>query len=58
MKGKIRTRFFVVLIVAIIAAVAAYIAFRGTYLETKEIGENYINVFWQNIRGMRINSIN
>lgn len=58
MKGKIRKRFFVVVIVAIIAIIVAYIAFRGTYLETKEIGENYISVFWQNIRGMRINFIN
>ena len=58
MKGKFRKRFFVVIIVAIIAMIVAYIAFRGDYLETKEIGEKYINVFWHNIKCMRFNFSN
>lgn len=53
-KRKFRTRFYIVMIVTIITAIVAYVAFRGTYLETKEIGENYISVFWQNIKYMAI----
>ncbi len=53
-KINIKTRFFIVLIVAIITIIIGYIAFRGTYLEMKEIGENYLSVFWQNIRYMAI----
>ena len=51
---KSKTRILIVLIVSIIAIIVAYILFRGTYLETIEIGERYINVFWQNIRYMTI----
>ena len=51
---KNKTRKLIVLIVSIIAAIVAYILFRGTYLETIEIGEKYISVFWQNIRYMSI----
>ena len=53
-KRKIKTRFFIVIAVAIITGIIAYIAFRGTYLETIEIGQNYISVFWQNIKYMSI----
>ena len=35
---KNKTRKLIVLIVSIIAAIVAYILFRGTYLETIEIG--------------------
>lgn len=49
-KKKSKTRFFIVLAVAVFAIIVGYIAFRGTYLEIMEIGENYINVFWQNIK--------
>lgn len=51
---KSKTRFFVVLTVAVIAFIITYIIFRGTYLETLEIGENYISVFWQNVKYMSI----
>lgn len=51
---KSKTRFFVVLTVAVIAFIITYIIFRGTYLETLEIGENYISVFWQNVKHMSI----
>jgi len=53
-KKKSKTRLFIVLAVAVIATIIAYIAFRGTYLEIMEIGEKYSNVFWQNIRYMAI----
>lgn len=49
-KKKSKTRFFIVLAVALITLIIGYIIFRGTYLEIMEIGENYINVFWQNIK--------
>jgi len=47
---KYKTRFLIVLAVAIVTTIVAYILFRGTYLETLGIGEQYISVFWQNIR--------
>lgn len=53
-KKKSKTRLFIVLAVAIIASIIAYIVFRGTYLEIKEIGEKYISVFWQNIKYMAL----
>ncbi len=49
-KPKKKTRFFIVLFFAIIAIIIAYILFRGTYLETLELGENYVQSFWQNVR--------
>lgn len=51
---KNKIRFFIVLAVAIVAFMIGYIAFRGTYLETIEIGENYRTVFWQNVKYMTI----
>ena len=51
-KKKAKKRLFIVLAVAIATFIISYIVFRGTYLETLEIGENYINVFWQNIKYM------
>ena len=50
MKGKYKTRFFIVIFVAMFATIVTYIVFRGNYLETMEIGQNYIDVFWQNIK--------
>ena len=49
-KKKSKTRLFIVLAVTLITIIVAYIAFRGTYLEIMEIGENYSTVFWQNIK--------
>lgn len=49
-KKKSKTRLFIVLAVALVTLIVGYILFRGTYLEIMEIGENYINVFWQNIK--------
>lgn len=52
-----KTRIIIVLIVSIITAIVAYVIFRGRYLETIEIGNQYINVFWKNIRYMLITLI-
>ena len=38
----------IVTIVSIIAIIIAYISLRGSYLETQEIGNEYLNVFWRN----------
>ena len=54
---KSKTRLFIVLIVALISSVIGYILFRGTYLETLEIGEKYITAFWQNVKYMTITLI-
>ena len=52
LKGKFRTRVYIVTAFAILMLIIAYIAFRGTYLETVGIGEKYVSVFWQNIKYM------
>jgi len=44
-----KTRKFIVLIFLILATIVTYIIFRGEYLETLELGEKYINIFWQNL---------
>ena len=46
---KIRTRAILVLIVILILSIFVYISYRGNYLETIEIGENFKTVFKQNI---------
>lgn len=51
-KNKIRRN--LVLIVLAIALVIIYIIQRGEYLEIKEIGENYIPIFWQNFKNIVI----
>ena len=38
-----------VLVAVVIAIIALYISYRGTYLETLEIGEQYVQVFNQNL---------
>lgn len=48
-KKKSKVRFGIVIAVAFIALLVCYIFFRGEYLETLEIGENYVTVFWQDI---------
>lgn len=47
--GKVRTRVILVLIVALILAMFTYISYRGNYLETIEIGEQFKQVFEQNL---------
>lgn len=48
-KSKTRKRTIIVLIVLFIALIATYVYIRGSYLEVKEIGENYLPAFWRNI---------
>lgn len=47
----------IVFIAGIITIIIAYILFRGSYLETLEIGENYIGVFWQNVKYLSVTLI-
>ena len=49
-KKKSRSRMILVLLFIVIFALATYIALKGSYLEYKELGEQYINVFWTNIK--------
>ena len=49
-KKKIRP--MIVLIFAIIVAIIGYVMLRGTYLETYELGEQYVNSFWLNVNYM------
>ena len=46
-----------VLIVFAIALIVIYIIQRGEYIEIKEIGENYISMFWQNFRFISITAV-
>ena len=48
-KIKNKKRLITVLAVLTVAIIVAYILFRGSYLEMKEIGENYVSVYWKNI---------
>ena len=45
-----KTRKKLVLAVLAIALLIIYIVERGEFLEIKEIGENYISMFWQNMK--------
>lgn len=47
---KIRTRVILVLAVLLIFVICAYISFRGTYLETIEIGEKFEDVFMRKFK--------
>lgn len=49
-RRKIKTRVILVLIFAVLVAIFAYISYRGNYLETLEIGENFKQVFTQNLK--------
>lgn len=49
-KKAIKRRNFIVPVVAIIVLFSIYVFFRGTYLETLDLGEKYIGVFWENVK--------
>ena len=53
-KSKKKKRMWIVVFFALLTAMVAYVMLRGTYLETLEIGEIYINSFWQNVKYMTI----
>ena len=46
---KSKNRMYVVLLFLLLTAMLGYIFFRGEYLETLEIGEQYVSIFWQNL---------
>lgn len=48
-KEKSKTRMLLVILFLIIFASISYIQLRGSYLEYKELGEQYINIFYTNI---------
>ncbi len=53
-KKKSKRRMFIVLFFIVLVAVIGYIFFRGEYLEILEIGEEYVDIFWQNVNYMSI----
>ena len=44
------SRKVIVLVVIALTILMGYIYFRGEYLESLEIGEQYTSIFWQNLR--------
>ena len=46
---KKSTRRWLVLAFLLISVIIAYIIYRGNYLETLELGKQYISIFWQNL---------
>ena len=56
-KKKYKKRVIVVFIALVISIIALYISFRGSYLEIKEIGEEYISIYWQNLKFISITAI-
>lgn len=56
-KGKNKLRRNLVLIVLAIAFIIMYVIQRGEYLEIKEIGGNYIPIFWQKFKNTAITFI-
>ena len=47
---KIKTRVILVLIFAVLVTIFAYVSYRGNYLETIEIGENFKEVFTEDLK--------
>lgn len=48
-KGKSKTRMILVILFLLIFAGISYIQLRGSFLEYKELGEQYINIFYTNM---------
>ena len=44
-----KTRKWVVLAFLLLAFIVIYVIYRGEYLETLELGEQYLSIFWQNL---------
>lgn len=47
---KSKKRMIFVLVVMVLLAIATYVSYRGTYLNTIEVGEQYLNVMSQNVK--------
>lgn len=54
---KKKTRRKIVFAVLIVAMIIVYIIERGEFLEIKEIGENYVSMFWQNMKYRGITAV-
>ena len=54
---KSKIRMYVVLAFLLVTAIVGYIIFRGNLLETLEIGEKYIGIFWQNVNSIALTFI-
>ena len=48
-KSKSKTRKIIVLLFILVFAILTFINLRGTYLQYKELGENYVQVFFTNL---------
>lgn len=46
---KNKTRMYIVLLFLLLVVIVGYVIFRGEYLEILELGEQYTNIFWQNV---------
>lgn len=46
---KSKIRMIIVLSFMILVSIVAYVIYRGEYLETLELGEEYLSIFWQNV---------
>lgn len=49
-KSNSKIRMIIVILFAIIVAIVSYVIMRGKYLQVLEIGQNYTQVFWTNVR--------
>lgn len=49
-KSQKNRRRLIVSIFTVLVIIIAFIIFRGRYLETLEIGEQYVDVFWKNVQ--------
>lgn len=54
-KNKIKRN--LVIISLILAFIVIYVIEKGKYLEIKEIGDNYVSVFWKNFQSIAITAI-
>lgn len=45
-----KIRMIIVILFAILVAIVSYVIMRGKYLQVLEIGQNYTEVFWTNVR--------
>ena len=44
-----KIRIWIVLLFLVLTVLIAYVIYRGNYLETLELGEQYLSIFWQNL---------
>ena len=60
-KNKSKLRMIIVIAFLALFTMVTYVVLKGSYLEYKELGEQYINVFWTNLNykyGLEISSYN